>query len=115
MQRRLIGRRGDQEEVGVEALGSQLGRDPVREGNQEIAGEREVFGVDDLAQGDLPVVQGVAMPALDLSQALAGDELARGPKPCQQDPALLEGLANRGDPEDAFVLGVRPGVASLAE
>jgi hypothetical protein len=111
----LIGGCGYQKEVGVEALGGDLGGDPVGEGNQEIAGECEVLGGDDLTQAGLFVVQGVAMPALDLPQALAGDELAGGTKPGQQDPALLEGLANRGNPKGEVVRGARSRVTSLAE
>jgi hypothetical protein len=88
------------EEPGVVAAGWADGCDPVGEVVDGVAGERQVFGAAEVGHGHLTGVDAAAVlaePGLD-RRVVEADDVA-GAVVREQQAALLEALADRGDPE----------------
>src|SRR5579871_155619 len=95
----LIGRRGGQEEPGVEALRHALRRDPMRIGDEFVEREPELVVGEHVEKGRLALAKRRAIRRLDLARAAGVDEGSRALLAREQDAALLEGLADRRHPE----------------
>ena len=103
MQRELILRRLGQVEPGVEALGREGRRDPVRERRHQIGRELEILRLDQVDDARL-VLGELGPPALlDRLEVGGGDHVALAALARQQDAAFLERLAHAGDAELEFV------------
>ena len=85
---RLVGRREGQEEMGVEALRHEGGRDPVGEGNEPVDCRDERLAGHELGEG---------RAAVERATRAGRDELVPAARARDQHAAFLERLADRGD------------------
>ena len=97
VRRDLIGRRGDQVEMRVEALGHEGGRDPVRERHHRVERDVEIVGLGDPAECRRAREQIAAVAGLERAHPRFGQKLRFAPTAGEQHAALLEGFAHRGD------------------
>ena len=95
----LCRRRRGEEEPGIEPLRHALGRDPVRVGHQFVERQHHAVVGQHLEEADLAVAEVGAMRRLDFAGASGIDQRLRALRPRQQDAALLESFADRGDTE----------------
>ncbi len=102
MGERLIGRREREKEPGVEPLRQKGRRDPVGERDETVDRGREVLPGQKLGEGDGPV---------EPASALGRNEPGFARRPCEEDAAFLERLADGGDakPESGIVVAERGG------
>ena len=87
-------RRERYEEMRVEALGHHLGRDPVREMHKMIAGEPQIFLLDQIAQAHLAFFERLAV-GVEPCEAMFVDEFAGLPVAREQDARFFESFADR--------------------
>lgn len=111
MQRHLIGRRFGQEEPGVEALGHEGRRDPVREGRHELGRELEVLGLDQVEDAGFVLGKLGAPAFLDRLEIGGSDQRLLPALARQQHAALLERLAHAGDTELELIVADLVGAA----
>ncbi len=105
MDERLVGGGQRQEEMGVEALRHEVGRDPVGEGHERVERRREPFPRHQVGEG---------RGAVERGRPGGRDEpvLALGSR--QQHPAFLERLADRRDLECGERVGRRDARATIS-
>ena len=68
----------------------------MREGNEGIEGQHQTLRLRHRDQPDLLAVDPLAVATLEGAETRAADELRRAAFTCEQHPALLEGLTDRG-------------------
>ena len=96
MGKRLTGRREGQEEMGVEALRHESGRDPVGEGNEAVDCRDKSLSGHKLGKG---------RGAVERGHPVGPDELVPAARARDQCTAFLERLADRGDLEWSVRVG----------
>src|SRR6185503_17683809 len=95
----LFGRRGGEEEPGVEPLWHALRRDPVRIGHEFVERQHHAVIGQHLEEADLAVAEVGAMRRLDIAGAPGIDQRLRALRPRQKDAAFLKSFADRSDAE----------------
>ena len=98
MDERLVGGGQRQEEMGVEALRHEVGRDPMGEGHERVERRREPFPRHEIGEGRGAVERGRAGGRHEPVLALGSR---------QQHPAFLERLADRRHLEGGERIGRR--------
>ena len=88
-------RRERDEEMRIETLRHHFGRDPMREMHEMIAGEPQIFRLDQIAQAHLAFFERLAV-GVEQRKAVFVDEFAGLPVAREQDARFFESFADCG-------------------
>ena len=86
----------------------------MREGHQFFTGQFEVFGFQHVGDAEVALVQRLAVARPEFGQAGRSEQALLAARSREQDAALLEGFAYRGDTQ-GDLLGCQAGNAGAAQ